>query len=756
MTPANEDFVKHLLDHMQDWFDDAQSFQLARLGSKYYPYTHLFSPVQVNAVRIKNRIVMGPMGNFEMAEEFGRPNDKMIEYFTERARGGVGLITTGLIPISDAADPTLTEKGGQTFLPRISRSRTVFSGWRDLAENVHSYGTHVFIQLTPGMGRVGPPDSLLTKHKLPVSASWNPNYYAPGIPCRPLTDGECKRIIKDAGQACADAKAMNIDGAYLHGHEGYLLEQMANPAFNRRVLSHFADWPMFGLEMVREIRKRVGPEYPIMYRIDLSLALNATYGARMAQVGSLKKFRGERQIGETLQYMADLVAEGVDLFDVDLGCYENWWLPHPPNSMPSGVFLPVSRLVKEYFAEHKVLSNAGLPVPVVGVGKLGYPDLAEKALRDQMCDMIMLARPLLADPDWPNKAYAGRVDEICPCIGDQEACLNELPQGGHLKCSVNPRTGLEDVIARDLTATAKPRKIGIVGAGPGGITAAITAARRGHHVTLYEARERVGGWLVPGSVPKIKYEIGNYLAYLEGQLARCIGEHRLALQLKATVTPGSLADQKLDILVVCSGAKPVRPKVEGADLPHVVQAVDLFLHPQWAQDAGDVVVVGGGAVGCEAAHWLSSEYGKRVTLVEMQPSLMTGACTANRGHMIHSLERHGVKLLNCTRVTSIRAGQVTIARNVSSTVPDPFVTWTPLLPANVPNPLARPIREEIAEEVLAADLVVLAAGLHADHTLFEACEAQRSAKEIYAIGDNFRVGHVFDAVHAGFRIGSTL
>jgi 2-enoate reductase len=756
MTSISEDFVKNLLEHMGDWFNDDEQFQLARLEKKYYPYTHLFSPLQVNRLRIKNRIVMGPMVNSNMAEEFGRPNDKMIQYFTERARGGVGLITSGFIPIGHAGDPTLTEKDGQTNFPRITGSRTVFSGWRDLAESVHSYGSRFFIQLTPGMGRVGDPESLLKKHRFPVSASWNPNFYIPAIPCRPLTDGECKRIIKDAGQASADAKAMTIDGVYLHGHEGFLLEQMTNPAFNRRVLSHFSNWQTFGLEIVREIRNRVGPDYPIMYRIDLSLALNATYGERMAKVGSLRKFRHERQAAETLEYMANLVSEGVDLFDVDLGCYENWWLPHPPNSLPSGVFLPVSRLVKEFFAENKILSNAGLPVPVVAVGKLGYPDLAEKALRDEMCDMIMLARPLLADPQWANKAYAGRVDEICPCIGDQEACLNELLEGGHLKCSVNPRTGLEDVIPRELSPAETPRKVGIVGAGAGGILAAITASQRGHRVTLYEARERLGGWLVAGSVPKTKYEVGNYLTYLNGQVDRCSKEHGLTIKLNTTVTPESLKSEKFDALVVCSGAKPVRPEVEGAELPHVVQAVNLFLHPEWVKDARAVVVVGGGTVGCEVAHWLAAEYGKQVSVLEVLPHLMKGVCTANRGYLIHDLERRGAKLYNCTRVISIRTGSVTVARNISSTVPDPYITWAPLLPENIPNPLAKPIREEIVEETFEADLVVLAVGLQSDHSLFEACQLQNVAGDIIAIGDNFHIGRVFEAVEAGFNVGSSL
>jgi len=606
------------------------------------------------------------------------------------------------------------------------------------------------------MGRVGDPESLLTRHLLPVSASWNPNFYIPAIPCRPLTDAECRRIIASAGQAAADAKAAMIQGVYLHGHEGYLLEQMTNPAFNRRVLGHFADWRSFGLEMVREIRSRVGSDYPIMYRIDLSLALNATYGKRMEEVASLRKFRHERQVAETLDYMASLVGEGVDLFDVDLGCYENWWLPHPPASLPSAVFLPVARLVRQFFAERGIRSNAGLPVPVVAVGKLGYPDLAKKALRDGMCDMIMLARPLLADPDWANKAYAGRVDEIRPCIGDQEACLNELPEGGHLQCSVNPRTGLEDVIPREVAPAPRARRIGVVGAGSGGIRVALTASRRGHEVTLFEARSRLGGWLIAGSVPRTKYELRNYLEYLEGEVRRCTAAHHLDVKLGTPVTAATLRQQALDVLVVCSGAQPAPLEVPGAELPHVVQAVDLLQHPDRASGIRDVVVVGGGSLGCEVAHWLTAEHGKQVTVVEMSPHFMSGVCTANRGHLIHDLERRGAKLVNCARVAAVTSDGVVLARNVSPTVPDPYVTWTPLLPENVPNPLAKPVREEIVEETLAAELVVVATGLRPDHSLFEACQRQHAAAEIVVIGDNFHVGRVWEAVRAGFAEGNSL
>ncbi|NLA82680.1 MAG: NADH:flavin oxidoreductase, partial [Clostridiaceae bacterium] len=440
-----------------------------------YPYKSLFSPIEVNSIKLKNRLVMAPMGNISMAEESGRPNQAMIAYFEERAQGGVGLITSGLVPVSFGLDPSLTEPGGLTYFPKILGSRTHFSGWRDLAHAIHAGGAHFFIQLTAGLGRVGNPQCLINQHKFPVSASLNPNYYLPAVPCLRLSGRKLKKMVKNFGQAAADAKTATIDGVYLHGHEGYLMEQMANRAFNRRKLGRYADWQAFGLDVVREIRRRTGPDYPIMYRIDLSLALKATYGPRMDQVKTLKKFKNERTIQETLAYMKNLVAAGVDIFDVDLGCYDNWWLPHPPTSMKPGLFLEAARLVKADFEHHDIRSNKGLKVPIVGVGKLGYPDLAERALAEDMCDMVMLGRPLLADPQWPKKAYAGRVSDIRPCIGCQEACINEFVEGGHPMCAVNPRTSFESLYPAQLVQAQVKKKVALVGAGPAGFECAMAA-----------------------------------------------------------------------------------------------------------------------------------------------------------------------------------------------------------------------------------------------------------------------------------------
>lgn len=747
--------IKELCDHYGDWFVNGienKAGNAASMTKELYPYTSIFSPIRVNKLTIKNRIVMAPMGNLMMGEEFGRPGEKMIRYFVARAKGGVGLITSGLVPISDGVDPTVTEIGGKVMMPRISPARTLMSGWRDLAQQCHGYGSRFFIQLTPGLGRVGPPTCLVQQTKFPVSASFNRNFYIPELPCLRLSDRRLGKIIKNAGQAAADAKACLIDGVYLHGHEGYLLEQMTNKAFNRRVMGKYSDWQRFGIDMVKEIRKRVGPNYPIMYRIDLSLALNETYGDRMDEVPSLKKFKKGRSIAETLDYMENLVKAGVDLFDVDLGCYDNWWLPHPPAGMPAGCFLKVSQIVKEHFANKKILSNAGVEVPVVAVGKLGYPDVAEAALRNGECDMVMLGRPLLADAEWCNKAYEGRIEDICPCIGCQEGCVNEFIEGGHIQCAVNARTGFEDSLHETAVPAEKKKKIGVVGAGPAGVIFATEALRRGHTVELIEKSDRIGGRIVSGSVPAVKFDIKNYLTWLNQQVKEAEENPNFTLRMNTAATTKWLAEQKYDAIVFAVGTKDACPPISGLDKVKYVQATALLENPELMGDAEKIVVAGGGVVGCETAYWLTYEHSKKVSVVEMLPNFMEGVCTANRGHLLHYMEKAGVELYNCSKVTSFEPGKVNIQRNVSKGVPNPYNTWQPLLPENIPNPLAKKPGPETQDVALDADLVVLAMGGRPDDALYYEALSENTAPEMFNIGDSFAGGKVLEATRAAFRL----
>lgn len=741
--------IVNLTEDFGDWF--LKGYEIPAMTQKLYPYKKMFSPIRINNLTVKNRLVMGPMGNISMCEETGRPNQKMLAYFEARAKGGVGLITTGLVPTTFGIDPTIKELGDLSYFPRIDRSRTVYAGWRDLAANVHSHGAAIFIQLTAGLGRVGNPQCLLTQLKLPLSASWNPNYYIPQIPCKRISGRAIRKIIKKTGQAAADAKAANLDGVYLHGHEGYLIEQLTNPAFNRRKIGRYSNYEAFGIDMVKQIRERCGEKYPIMYRIDLSLALNETYGEDMKNIKSLKKFTNGRTIEQTLSYMKNLVAAGVDMFDVDLGCYDNWWLPHPPSSMPSGCYLSISEIAKKYFKENNILSNQGVEVPVVAVGKLGYPDLAEKALRDEKADMIMLARPLLADPEWPNKAFAGKVKDITPCIGCQEACINEFVEGGHPQCAVCPRTAFEDEFPAELYQAEVLKKIAIVGAGPAGVTAAATLIRKGHNVDLYEMQPSVGGILNHASKIKIKYEIKNYLDFLKHTVEKLTKIKRFKLLLNTKADAKMLKEGKYDTIIFATGSKQIAPKIPGLDGKNVINVPDVLNNPDLVKKAKDIVIIGGGDSGCETAYFLKYELNKNVEIVEMLPTLMTGSCTANRGHIIHYLEKGGVKVHNCSTVKAVNKDGVVIDKNVSKTVPSPFNTWQPILPENIKNPLAKKIKIKKQEMLLKADAVLLAIGTTPNNDLYHDCLANNVAPHICNVGDSFKCGKVFMAVKSAYR-----
>ncbi len=745
---VNDKILYELDENFGNWWECG--FTAPTMSKELYPYTSMFSPIKVNKLTIKNRLVMGPMGNIDMAEETGRPNQKMISYFAERARGGVGLITTGLVPVCHGIDHTVTELGDLSYFPRIDRSRTVYSGWREVAAGVHAHGAHIFIQLSAGLGRVGNPQCLLTKFKLPSSASNNPNFYIPQIPSVRISGRKLKKIIKNFGQAAADSKASTIDGVYLHGHEGYLLEQMTNPAFNRRKMGRYSDWQRFGIDTIKEIRKRVGPNYPIMYRIDLSLALNSTYREDMDKK-PFKKFRHERTIQQTLDYMVNLVRAGVDMFDVDLGCYDNWWLPHPPASMPSGCYLDIAKIAKDYFRANNILSNAGEIVPIVGVGKLGYPDLAEKALRDEKCDMIMLARPLLADPEWPNKAYAGECEQIRPCIGCHEGCIREFVEGGHPQCAVNPRTAFEEVFSREIPKAEKQQKIAVVGAGPAGIVSAKTLIARGHIVDLIEEKEVLGGTMVAGGVPAIKYEIKNYIKYLENEVEELKKNSNFTLFLGKKADIDSLKKGKYDSVVVATGSKISLPNIKGIENKNVITVTEALLHPEIVKKAKEIVVVGGGDSGCETAYWASIELKKKVSIVELKPYLMSESCTANRGHILHYLDKAGVTTHNLSSLEEITSNSVVINKNVHSSVPNPYNTWQPILPENISNPLAPKIGSKMQKVEIPADLIIMALGTKPQNELYFDLVKSNICPHVYQVGDAFKPGKIFVAVKGAYR-----
>ena len=368
----------------------------------------------------------------------------------------------------------------------------------------------------------------------------------------------------------------------------------------------------------------------------------------------------------------------------------------------------------------------------------------------------MLARPLLADPEWPNKAFAGKTENIRPCIGCHEACIKEFIEGGHPQCAVCPTTTFETGLLDGLKKANVKKKVAVIGAGPAGVVCAKTLVLRGHDVTLYEKTDRVGGTLNPAAVPKIKYELKNYVDYLTRQVEALKKESNFKAVFGKTVTEEELAKEKFDAIITATGSKQVGLPIKGAVQKHVCTAVEALSDIEKLQNAKNIVVIGGGDSGCEFAYFAKYELGKNVTIVEMAPKLMAKSCTANRGHILHYLDKAGVKCYNCASVTSINEDDVEILTNASKTVPNPYNTWEPVLPENIHNPLEKKIKTLPKAVTVEADLVVIAAGTAPNNELYKTLVAKQTAPLIYNVGDSFAPGKVFTAVKSAFNVAKNI
>jgi len=275
-------------------------------------------------------------------------------------------------------------------------------------------------------------------------------------------------------------------------------------------------------------------------------------------------------------------------------------------------------------------------------------------------------------------------------------------------------------------------------------------------VELFEKTSGIGGKIVPGGMPKIKYEIENYRMYLNRLLKEAEETGNLKVHFNAEVSAESIKKKGFDSIVFAVGTTSGTPKIPGIEKAKTVQATDLLCDVGLIGDAKKIVVVGGGVVGCETAYWLKYEHGRDVTVVEMLPHMMDGACTANRGHLIHYMRKAGVALLNCAKVKEFGENSVVVTRNVSAGVPDAYNTWQPILPKNIENPLARKLGPEEKEETLAADYVVLAMGGRPDDAIFYEAQRIHAAPELHNIGDSFASGRVLEATRAANALASAI
>jgi len=582
----------------------------------------LTEPGRIGTMETKNRVVMAAMGIRGTTDPDGDWGERTLAFYTARAAGGVGMIMPEMVFVSRALEPaasTCIDLASDRHLESVRR----------LADSLHRYDCKLSIQLTAGFGRVVPAflapewwtdDPLPPEHQ-PVSASINNNHYLPDrrkFDSRALTTHEAAAHAQAFGLAARRAREGGADCVELHGHEGYLLDQFMTGLWNRRE-DRYGGSREKRLTFVREaidaIRRDAGEAFPIIYRFGLAHYVP-----------------GGREPEEGLWIAGELEKMGVAALHVDAGCYESHWWPHPPQYQKPGCMVSLAEQVRRRVS-----------IPVIAVGRLQDPEIAESVLAGGSADFVALGRGLLADPDWVNKVRNGKSADIIPCISCHEGCMQQMTQGKPTSCALRPTTGHE--LDWPMVPIAGKASLLVVGGGPAGLEAARAGVERGLDVTLWEADEKLGGNLWPAAEPDFKPDIANYVTYLRHM------EKQLPIDvvLNKRAAAQDIIDFNPDFVILATGAEMETLPFESTETVKVMTAIDLLTGA--AETEGDrIIVMGGGLVGCETAVHLAQR-GAQVTLTTRRGRDKLGgdiSDRSNRKMLVQMIADAGIQVMGHT------------------------------------------------------------------------------------------------------------
>jgi 2,4-dienoyl-CoA reductase (NADPH2) len=657
----------------------------------------LFSPIMINRCEIKNRISMPAFGLLYCGGD-RRPTERLINFYQARAKGGCGLIIVGGVGIS--------LEGSGLVLPTIETDEYI-PDWQRLAEAVHRPGARLFLQLFHS-GRYQ--HSILAGGKQAVAPSAVPSHYTRETP-RALTPEEIVGIEDNYAAAARRCVEAEVDGVEIIASAGYLISQFLSPVTNLREDEYggsFANRTRFGLEVIKKVRAVVGPDYPVIMRLS---------GNDFMPGGQTSK--------DSIEVAKVFAAAGVDAFNVTGGWHETK-VPQLPAMVPRGAYLYLASGIKR-----------AVSVPVIGSNRIVEPVQAERVLRDGLADMVNIGRAQIADPDWANKAKEDKIDDIRPCVDCLQGCMDRLFSGKPVECLCNPQAGHE--AERKVSRVKKVKTVVVIGAGPAGLEAGVTAAKRGHHVTIFDHADHIGGQLPLVAAPPGREEFSRLLSYYHKQ----VQGHGIALKLGKKVAMSDIRRVRPNVVILATGSSQLVPNLPGAGRPEVVMAWDALLDKA---DLGEsVAVIGGGAVGIETAIAIADRGtidgdtlkfllkheaedietlkrlvvrgSRKVTILEMLPKIGKDVGITNRWVFLKELEMLGVEVIVEATVKAITDSGVVYERAGES-------------------------------QTLAAKSVVLALGSRPNLELEE--ELKSAGFTYVMIGDVKAPRKILDAVHEGF------
>jgi 2,4-dienoyl-CoA reductase-like NADH-dependent reductase (Old Yellow Enzyme family)/thioredoxin reductase len=647
-------------------------------------YPTVFQPCRIGNLTLKNRLAMSQM-TMNFATEDGQVTDKLIGYYLERARGGVGLIFM---------EGTYFTPEGRGYVRQVGLvSRKHVDGLKKLTDAVHGLknDTRIFLQIHHAGGRAS---SRITGIQ-PVAPSAIPAYPGAEMP-REMTREEVSGLVRAHVEAAVRAREAGFDGLDIHCAHGYLVPSFFSPHTNRRTDEYGGDLDgrtRFLMEIIRGIRETLGSEFPLTIKISGDEYIEGGLGVKeMAVIARLAQDTG---IDGLIVSAGTVGGKKIE----DLNEAHKVMRTLPMMTQP-GCLIPIAAEIKQ-----------ALQIPVIGLGRINTIALAEEILSQGKADILSIGRPLLADPQFPQKAAEGREAEIRPCIACNEGCYKRILQQLDVRCSVNPTLGKEAEAA--VRKADRTRRVVVIGAGPAGMEAALRARERGHDVTLIDKGVRPGGQLLLASVPPGRQEIERFTDYLAG----CLTRSGVKVRLNETSSPETVQRLAPETVILATGARPCLLDLPGLENEGVT-AWDVLGGRRLSP--GPYLIVGGGLVGCETADLLSDR-GEKVALLEILSEIACDADKDTKAYFDIRFQRKGVPVYTSARLFGVELGEAVVGLG------------------------DREVRMEIGT-------VVFSVGAKPEDALHDPLVA--AGIRVIKAGDSVKPARILDAVAAGFQAGN--